>query len=63
MGGRDGYLFGILIEPSCSHIFRIRLTATPDKAPCTIDPQTFYNSNRFLKLHLPSVETDSNFSY
>lgn len=33
MEGRDGYLFGILIDPSCSQIFKIRLTAPPDKAP------------------------------
>ena len=33
-GGKDGCLFGILIEPSCSQRFKIRLTATPVRAPC-----------------------------
>jgi len=32
-GGRDGYLFGILIDPNCSQIFKIKLTAPPVKAP------------------------------
>jgi len=51
MGGRGVYLFGILIEPSCSHIFKIRLTATPVKAPWTKAQQHFL-INQSIKIFI-----------